>query len=71
VAASQIYQWKKKWEQYGDEAFQGNGVSYTQEAKVAELERKIGQLTMENDLLKKANNILQDLSRREKLRGKL
>jgi transposase-like protein len=49
-----ILGWRKRHEQYAEQAFQGNGRSYTDESKIAELERKVGQLTMENDLLKKA-----------------
>ena len=49
-----IGRWQKQQTQYAQQAFAGNGHVYTQEARVAELERKIGQLTMENDLLKKA-----------------
>jgi len=40
-------------ETYGAQAFAGHGKVYTEEARIAALERKIGQLTMENDLLKK------------------
>ena len=40
--------------QYAQNAFQGNGYAYNEEAKVAELERLIGQLTIENSLLKKS-----------------
>jgi transposase len=50
---STILHWRKRHEQYAEQAFRGNGRSYTDEAKIAELERKVGQLTMENDLLKK------------------
>jgi transposase len=46
--------WQKQHAQYAQHAFSGNGQAYTQEARIAALERKIGQLTMENDLLKKA-----------------
>ena len=45
--------WQKQHAKYARHAFAGNGQAYTQEARIAELERKIGQLTMENDLLKK------------------
>ena len=51
---STIIDWRQNLEKYAERAFQGNGHSYTDEAKIAELERKVGQLTMENDLLKKA-----------------
>lgn len=48
-----ISKWQKLLEQYARNAFQGNGHAYTQEAKVAELERLIGQQTIEISLLKK------------------
>ena len=48
-----IAKWQKLNEQYAQNAFQGNGHAYTEDAKVAELERLIGQLTIENSLLKK------------------
>ncbi|MGI4788736.1 MAG: hypothetical protein ACRYFS_07780 [Janthinobacterium lividum] len=43
--------WQKLHTQYAQSAFQGNGHTYTEDAKVAELERLIGQLTIENSLL--------------------
>jgi transposase len=49
-----ICKWRRQFEQYGEQAFAGHGKAYTDEAQIAALERKIGQLTMENDLLKKA-----------------
>lgn len=48
-----IAKWQKLHAQYAQSAFQGNGHAYTEDAKVAELERLIGQLTIENSLLKK------------------
>jgi transposase len=48
-----VNKWQKLNEQYAQSAFQGNGHIYTEDAKVAELERLIGQLTIENSLLKK------------------
>ncbi len=56
---STIIEWRRNHEKYAERAFQGNGRSYTDEAKIAELERKVGQLTMENDLLKKALSRLE------------
>jgi transposase len=44
---------QKQHRQYPDRAFAGNGRAYTDEARIAELERMVGRLTMENDLLKK------------------
>jgi transposase len=46
--------WHKEHLQYAERAFTGNGRLYKDEARIAELERLIGQLTMENALLKKA-----------------
>ncbi len=48
-----ICKWRTQRAKYGEQAFAGNGNAYTDEARIAALERKIGQLTMENDLLKK------------------
>src|SRR5215510_15048442 len=49
-----INRWQKQLRQYPKQAFSGNGRAYTDEARLAELERMVGRLTMENDLLKKA-----------------
>lgn len=49
-----IGRWQKQHGEYGERAFAGAGHAYTESAKIAELERKVGQLTMEADLLKKA-----------------
>lgn len=49
-----VTKWRKQLRQYKDRAFAGNGHAYTDEARTAELERMVGRLTMENDLLKKA-----------------
>jgi len=54
VNATTIAKWRKQLRQYKDKAFVGNGHAYTDEARTAELERMLGRLTMENDLLKKA-----------------
>jgi transposase len=48
-----LRKWRQLYQSYGSQAFAGNGHRYTQEAKVAELERLIGQLTVENAFLKK------------------
>jgi len=48
-----IGKWQTLHTQYAQNAFQGNGHTYTQEAKIAELERLIGQQTVEISLLKK------------------
>lgn len=53
-----LERWRGEWRAKGELAFPGigrRGVSSVldEERRVAELERKIGQLTMENDFLKK------------------
>jgi len=48
-----ISRWCRQHRRYKERAFSGNGKPHTDEAKLAALERKVGQLTMENDLLKK------------------
>jgi transposase len=61
IHPTMIGQWRKMRAKYAERAFAGNGRTYKDEARVAELERKIGQLTMENDLLKKALQRLEML----------
>jgi transposase len=53
VHPNMLRKWCQQLQSYGEQAFAGNGHRYTQEAKVAELERLIGQLTIENAFLKK------------------
>jgi transposase len=49
-----LVRWHKEHLQYAERAFTGNGRLYKDAARIAELERLIGQLTMETALLKKA-----------------
>src|ERR687884_311463 len=55
-----IERWRGEWRAKGEAAFPGIGrrgaeqAALSDAARIAELERKIGQLTMENDFLKKA-----------------
>jgi transposase len=48
-----ISKWRELYRKNGDKAFAGHGNLYREEARIASLERKIGQLTMENEFLKK------------------
>lgn len=54
VPPTLIIRWCKEHLQYAERAFLGNGRLYKEEARIAELERLLGQLTLENALLKKA-----------------
>jgi len=47
-----ISKWRRQQRQYQDRAFAGRGHAYTDEARMHELERMVGRLTMENDFLK-------------------
>jgi transposase len=53
LSETAIYNWRKLYAKYKAEAFAGQGHAYTAEARVGELERMVGRLTMENDFLKK------------------
>lgn len=61
-----ITKWKKEYYENPGQAFRGNGNIYKEEAKIAELERKIGQLYVENEFLKKALKTLQTRIMEEK-----
>ena len=59
LSPKQLEKWRSDWRARGELAFPGNGQRaeapvLDQGRRVAELERKIGQLTIENDFLKKA-----------------
>ena len=40
-----IQRWRQQLRHHGERAFPGNGKAHSEEAKVAALERKVGQLT--------------------------
>ncbi len=49
-----INRWKREYSQYPEKAFGGHGNPYKDTARIAELERLVGRLYAEKDLLKKA-----------------
>ena len=60
-----LERWRGEWRARGESAFPGIGRRVDPPAlddarRIAELERKIGQLTMENDFLKKALQHFRD-----------
>ncbi len=60
-----LERWRGEWRARGELAFPGSGrrgpsQGFTQLQRTAELERKIGQLTMENDFLKKTLQHFRD-----------
>jgi transposase-like protein len=59
ISPKLIERWRAEWRARGEASFPGSGRRAlpklsAEERSVAELERKIGQLTLENDFLKKA-----------------
>jgi len=60
---SVLRRWRREFDRHPQEAFPGLGQRMA-ESREAELERKIGQLTLENDFLKK---VLQRLEEKQLL----
>ena len=61
-----LERWRGEWKARGEMAFPGVGrrsvpTGLSELKRMAELERKIGQLTMENDFLKKALQHFREL----------
>jgi transposase len=48
-----IYRWKREYQSNPADSFSGNGKIWKEDARIAQLERKIGQQAMIIDLLKK------------------
>jgi transposase len=60
ISQTLISRWRRHHRRYKDRAFAGKGHAYTDDARVAALERMVGKLTMENDLLKKVLQKLEE-----------
>ena len=63
IKDSLLYKWKQQFEErasniFADQRGSGQSKENAQEEKIAELERIIGQLTVENTILKKARSLL-------------
>jgi transposase-like protein len=52
VNANVLHRWRREFRQGPGNVFPGNGIPRWSEGKIAELERKIGQQTLEIDFLK-------------------
>jgi transposase len=63
--------WRDELAENPERAFSGNGKRYKDEAKIAELERLLGQAHAENELLKKAFVMTQKKVREERLKPRL
>ena len=53
VSANTLHRWRREFKTQPTQAFSGHGKRMLAESHEAELERKVGQMTMENDFLKK------------------
>jgi transposase len=64
LAASVLAEWKAIFLRHAPAAFESPETrSHPDATQVAELERLVGRLTLENDILKKATSILHQRSR--------
>jgi transposase len=54
VHPSDLYRWRRELDEHGAQAFTGVGRKRADDDRVAELERKVGQQTLEIDFLKRA-----------------
>jgi len=54
VHPSDLQRWRRELREHGERAFSGIGHKRSEESRVPELERKIGQQAMEIDFLKRA-----------------
>jgi transposase-like protein len=66
LASSTVCGWRDSFETNPKEAFKGHGRLWKPEAKVAQLERTLGELYAENALLKKAYEQLKQLHAEER-----
>lgn len=66
VNPSLLQRWRQEFRSNPSAAFPGMGKRWLTESREAELERKIGQLTMENDFLKK---VLRRFEEQQQLPG--
>jgi transposase len=63
--------WRDELAENPEKAFSGNGNKYKDQARIAELERMLGQLHAENELLKKAFAMTQKKVREERIKPTL
>lgn len=59
INPSLIVKWRKQYFDDPENAFRGNGKTYKENARIAELERMVGRLYAENEFLKKALTVLE------------
>jgi len=68
ISPSLIVKWRKQYFDDPENAFRGNGKTYKENARIAELERMVGRLYAENELLKKALTRLEGKIKEEEVK---
>jgi transposase len=66
VSPNVLHRWRRETQAYGPKAFAGNGQRRAEEARVAELERKVGRQALEIDFLRRC---LQHVEEQRKLQA--
>jgi transposase len=69
IHPSLVVKWKNEYFENPEKAFSGNGRVYKDQARMAELERLVGQLYAENEFLKKALRTLESRIQEERTRA--
>ncbi len=59
-----VNQWKAEFVQSAPKLFQGNTCAHTDQVRIAELERLVGQLTLQLEAAKKVSSLLNARRRR-------
>ena len=66
IHPSLIHKWISQYQSNPEHAFSGPGKAESQSARIAELERTIGKLYLENEFLKKTLDRLERLSQQDR-----
>ena len=61
ISANMASRWRREYRANPKRAFAGQGNPSTAEARIAQLERTVGKLYMQNEFLKKAHASLQQM----------
>ena len=70
INPSLLHRWRRDFQQSPEQAFPGLGKKRADENRVAELERKIGQQTLEIDFLKRCLQRIEEQRMLQALTGK-
>ncbi len=71
VHPNTLTRWKREYSADPENAFKGNGRTYKEDARIAKLERLVGQLYAENKFLKKALETLGQRVQEERKKARL